>query len=108
MDTEKFKDKLIHLTVIIEEIKKINIEKLETKNKRNNMKRAKKLRNKKNRWIRRVRKKFKFCNNKQQVLGRPNSINEELKLRKITKKKDTENRNRNNRDERVKNRDDKR
>ena len=44
----------------------------------------KELENKKNR---RVRKKFIFCSNKKRFCGRPNSIEEELKVRKITRKK---------------------
>ena len=57
---EKFKDNLIHLRVIIEEIEKINItERLETKKKkRNKKKRAERIRNDKNRSISRDRKKI--------------------------------------------------
>ena len=60
MEMEKFKDNLIHLRVIIEEIEKINItERLETKKKkRNKKKRAERIRNDKNRSISRDRKKI--------------------------------------------------
>ena len=40
----------------------------------------------KNRWIRRVGNKLKFCSNKKQILGKRKIINEEIKLRRIVRK----------------------
>ena len=69
MEIEKFIDSL---RILREEIEKINItETLKiTKKVRNNEKRAKIIGNKKDRWIRTVREKFKFSSNKKQILGK--------------------------------------
>ena len=92
MEIEKFIESLINLRIILEEIEKINvIENLEIiKMEEITENRAKIIRNKIDRRVRRAREKFEFCNNKKQIQGRPerpNSIDEELRLRKITRKK---------------------
>lgn len=65
-------DSLGSLRILREEIEKINItETLKTtKKERNNEKRAKIIGNKKDRWVRTVREKFKFSGNKKQILGK--------------------------------------
>ena len=69
---------MIDLNTILQEIEKIEI------NERSITKMSvERKRNRKNRWIRRVGNKFKFCSNKKQILGKRKIINEEIKLRRI-------------------------
>ena len=84
MEIEKFKDSLMHLRVIIEEIEKINIiERLETeKIKETTKKELKKLEIKKMDELEKLERSLNFIAKDQIVF-----IKEELRLRKITRKK---------------------
>ena len=79
------------LRAIIEEIEKINIiERLDSKKIKEITKKELKALEIKNRWIRELRRSLTFLAIKSRFWERQNSIQEELKLRKITRKKTNE------------------